>query len=472
MKIGLINTALDENAPPINLVYLATALKADGFEEVKIIDQTYNRRSILDQVQGLDYVGISAMTKHYNKAIGIAKKIKSQIGIPCIVGGVHIAAVPSSLSSYFSLGVIGEGERTICNVFRAIREEGNIPPAKILNEIPGILYWDKDNRIQTASSELIKDLDEISMPDFGLLDERYFQKKWIGWNEKTGRVMHITTSRGCKYNCLFCSTRRFWKTTRFHSEERVFAEINELVNIWDVDHIMIDDDLFLADRGRIERLANLIYESRLCDKVAFSCNARTNLIDVDMCRELKKLNMKLINFGFESGSDKVLKYLKGGSVTVRDHKNAIRLCKEYGIKVYGSVIFGSPTETIDDMKETINFIDFTIENKCSKVWAFIMTPFPATPMWEIAKKRGKVTDNMNWDLLDLENYNTPMLLDPDIDIGEFTSILKIAVATLDKAWMKDKWLKTVILDFRRTWRKFKERPMRAVAMFKNIFLSP
>ncbi len=246
MKIGLINTALDENAPPINLVYLATALKADGFEEVKIIDQTYNRRSILDQVQGLDYVGISAMTKHYNKAIGIAKKIKSQIGISCIVGGVHITAVPSSLSPYFSLGVIGEGERTICNVFKAIQEKGNIPPAKILNEMPGILYWDKDNRIQTASSELIKDLDKIPMPDFGLLDERYFQKKWIGWNEKTGRVMHITTSRGCKYNCLFCSTRRFWKTTRFHSEERVFAEINELVNRWDVDHIMIDDDLFAS----------------------------------------------------------------------------------------------------------------------------------------------------------------------------------------------------------------------------------
>ena len=471
MKIGLINTALDENSPPINLVYLATVLKENGFNEIKIIDQTYNKRSIIDQVIGLDYVGISAMTKYYNRAIGIAKSIKSQIDIPCIVGGVHITAVPSSLSPYFSLGVIGEGERTICNIFRAIRKKGNIPSTKILKEIPGILYWDKGDKIQTRSSKLIRDIDDIPIPDFGLLDDNYFKKKWIGWAEKTGRVMHITTSRGCKYSCLFCSTKRFWKTSRFHSAERVFAEINELVNRWGIDHIMIDDDLFLADRVRIERLANLIYESRLCDKVAFSCNARTNLIDEDMCRELKKMNMKLMNFGFESGSDKVLKYLKGGSVTVRDHKNAIRLCREYGIKVYGSVIFGSPTETIDDMKETINFIDFTIENKCSKIWAFVMTPFPSTPMWEIAKKKGKVTDDMNWDLLDLENYKTPMLLEPDIDIEEFTSILKKVIAKLDKSWMRHKWLKTVILDFRRTWRKVKERPMRAVAMFKNIFLS-
>ncbi|MFQ5903448.1 MAG: hypothetical protein ACE5JO_07145, partial [Candidatus Binatia bacterium] len=176
------------------------------------------------------------------------------------------------------------------------------------------------------------------------------------------------------------------------------------------------------------------------------------------------------SFGFETGSNKVLRYLKGGNVTVEDHKNAIWLCREYGIKVYGSLMFGSPTESIDDMKETQRFIDFAIENKCNKIWAFVLTPLPKTPIWEIAKQRGKVSDNMDWDLLDWNSCENPMLLEPDIDLDEFKAIFKEATAKLDKAWMKDKWLRTLMLDFRRVWRKLKENPSRGLTIFKNVFL--
>lgn len=467
MKIGLINTGLDENAPPLNLVYLATSLKLNGFDEVKIIDETYGKRSILKEVRGLDCVGISAMTKFYSKAVKIAKEIKSKSNLPVILGGTHISGAPHSLSKYFDIGVIGEGEETLVSLCRILDLKSSF--VNNLSDIPGLIYWDNGIQNKTVSPKIIKNLDDLPMPNLELIDERYFKKKWISWTDTIGRIMHITTSRGCPYNCIFCSARRFWKVTRFHSAERIFTEVKALMGKWYIDHIVIDDDLFLTNRQRLKRLTELMEENGLAGRVAFSCNARTNLINEEMCFLLKRLGMKSMNFGFETGSNRVLRYLKGGNVTVEDHKRAIHLCKEYGIRVYGSLIFGSPTETLEEMKETLRFIDFAIENKCHKLWAFVMAPLPATPIWEIAKKRGKVNNSMDWDLLDLNNYENPMLLELSIDLEEFKGIFREATAKLDKAWMKRKWHKFLFFEHRRVRRKILENPGRAIAMFRNIF---
>ncbi len=92
----------------------------------------------------------------------------------------------------------------------------------------------------------------------------------------------------------------------------------------------------------------------LLNKVTFISNARVNLIDDEMCEILKKLNVKLVRFGFESGSERVLKYLKAGSASVKQNKEAIMICKRHNLTVLGAVIFGSPGETIEEMNETID----------------------------------------------------------------------------------------------------------------------
>lgn len=469
MKIGLVNTGLDENSPPINLVYLATSLKLNGFSEVEIIDHTFHKGNLLKEVKELDCVGISAITKYYKQACKMTKQIKESTGIPVIIGGVHISTAPDSLSTDFVLGVIGEGENKITDLCKILHEEGSFIPEK-LRDIFGLVYWDNGKLVKTPPAQPIRNLDDISMPDFGLLDEHYFKKKWINWTETTGRLMHIITTRGCPYNCVFCATKRFWKVVRFHSAKRIFNEVNELVTKWDIDHIVVDDDLFLIHKKRLKGFADLMDQHGLSGKVMFSCNARTNLLDEDLCRILKKIGVRALNFGFESGSDRVLRYLKGDNITVEDHKKAIQLCNEYGFKVYGSIIFGSPYETIEDMNKTLQFIDFTIKNNCHKVWAFVMTPLPGTPLWEIAKQRGKVSDSMDWDMLDLNSDKNPMFLEPDIDPDEFKRIFKEATAKLDRAWMKDKWFKTIILEYRRVIRKTMENPRRTFSIFKNIFL--
>lgn len=470
MKIGLLNTGLDETAPPLNLAYLAASLKSKGFNEVKIIDRTfYPWRNLLKEIKGCDLIAISAITKFYKRACRMAEIIKKSSSIPVIIGGVHISMSPLSLSPDFALGVAGEGEDKIVEICESFSREGNFLHEK-LKEIPGLVYREGARLIETEAQPPIENVDNIPMPDFSLLDRHYFRKKWINWSERRGRSMHIITSRGCPYTCVFCAATRFWKKTRFYSPGRVFDEVNELVYKWGIDHIYIDDDLFLGDKKRLREITGLLHRGNLTGKIMFSCTGRTNLLDDETCRILKKMGVKSLNFGFESGSDRVLKYLKGDNIRVEDHKKAIRLCNRHGFKVYGSLMLGSPAETAEDMEKTLDFMDFAIKNKCHKIFTFVATPLPGTPFWEIAKTRHKVSDEMDWDKLDLNSYDNHMLLNPDVELSEFKKLFNKATRKANKAWMKDKWLKTLILERGKVIRRTLDNPARAFGMFKDVFL--
>jgi radical SAM superfamily enzyme YgiQ (UPF0313 family) len=232
----------------------------------------------------------------------------------------------------------------------------------------------------------------------------------------------------------------------------------------------VDDDLFLIHSRRLATIAQLLEEAGLAGRLAFCCNARTSLVDEDLCRTLVRIGVKAMNFGFESGSDRMLRYLKGPGISVKDHARAITLCRDYGIRVYGSVMFASPTETLQDMEQTEKFVDFALSNGAHKLWAFTMTPLPGTPVWEIAKERGKVSDDMNWDVLDLNSHLNPMLLEPGTCQAEFEHLFERVTARLDRAWMKDKWFTMLLRNRRKLVARIRENPWRALTMARNVFL--
>ena len=100
------------------------------------------------------------------------------------------------------------------------------------------------------------------------------------------------------------------------------------------------------------------------------------------------------------------------------------LCRKYGLNVYGSLMYGVPGETIDDMEKTNEFIDFAIQHGASYIWSFVATPFPATPFWEIALQRGKVSNTMDWSKEDLHNVEDPLLLDDTVDRELFRQVFQ------------------------------------------------
>lgn len=467
LKISLVNIALNEDAPPINLAYLSAALKIKGFMKVRIIDYTFRRSNLRQEVEDSDLIGISAMTKYYDQARAWARRIKKIRNVPVVIGGSHITTLPDSLSPDFDLGVIGEGEAAIVELCRLLQDEGAFLPQR-LKDIGGLVYRDKGNLVCTQPPDHIRELDSIAMPDYAALDKNYFKRKFIIWSGRRGRSMKIMTSRGCPYNCIFCASKNIWKNVRLHSAERMFQEVSELSGKRGVDHIYIDDDLFIVDQGRLQEFSLLMERGGLEGKISFFCSVRSNSLDDRACLILKKIGVKVLNFGFESGSDKMLKALKGGNISVESHKNAIRLCNKYGFRIWGSVMLGSPGETLDDMKKTSEFIDYAIGQGSQRLGVFVATPLPGTEFWETAKKRNAVSDDMDWGLIDYANSRKPFLLEPEIDAKVFDRIFSEVKAKADRLLLQGGGFRAIILRSRKALSLFRREPGRVFYLLKNM----
>lgn len=421
MKIALVS--LNKGTfPPGGLVYVATSLKsALPWVEVEIIDINY------DDVYGrlmegeFDLIGIGAMTVDFGKAIKLAERLKQKSSKPIIIGGVHISVLPSSLKPCFDVAVIGEGERTMQELVELYEREGEFSPDK-LQAINGLAFFRDGQVVRTEPREPIERLDDIPIPNWSLVNRGYFRRRaTIRWG-KFGVRGSLLTSRGCPYKCTFCSSKRMWGRPRFHSPQYVVRLVKDLVSRYNVSHIQIWDDLFAVDKKRLRRIAVALEEEKLTRTVEFSCTARTNLIDDEMCEILRTMNVKSVCFGIESGSERVLQSLKTGQISVEDNRRAVELCTKHEIESHLSIIFGSPGEKIEDMRETLHFLDFAIQKGATYILTFIMTPYPQTEMWEIAKNRGKVYNDMDWELLSL-TPERPLLLDEDVDLKEFQRIL-------------------------------------------------
>lgn len=440
-NLGLVYLHKGGFASPLGLMSIASYLKKyiKSFPvSIKIVDINFEDVLMSVLKEDFDLVGISAMTIEYKRAIKLAKEIKKQKpDLKVIIGGVHISTLPQSLHPVFDFGVIGEGEETMREVVSLFAGKKLFTFTSLKN-VKGLVLWNRNKIVITKERPLIQPLDKIPMVDRTLINKDFFKRYPLtSWGE-FGREGVILTSRGCPYRCVFCSTRNFWKIVRFHSVDYVVRDIKDLMENYGITHIQIWDDLFTIDKDRLRQMVKRFHEEGIIPRVKFSCQPRANLIDEEMCQILKDLNVKIVMFGFESGSESTLQFLKAGTVSVSQNKKAVKLCVKYGFKVQGSVIFGSPGEKIKDMRKTIDFLRFSLKEGAERLWSFVLTPFPATLVWGVAKRRGKVSDNMDWEELSLKS-DVPLCLDDDVDREEFKKIFleskSISVRfKLKKAW--------------------------------------
>ncbi|OGP79266.1 MAG: hypothetical protein A2V86_08530 [Deltaproteobacteria bacterium RBG_16_49_23] len=427
LKIAFISLQEDaEKVPPLGLVYLATYLKEKAgieHENVRIFDRTSSNMNESIKIFTPDIIGFTSMTIDYGKVIKFAKELKQDQNAPFIIGGVHISSLPESFSPIFDLGVLGEGEETLKELVLLYAKKRKFL-IQDLKGIKGLIFpIDKQELFLTPRREPIENIDDIPIPDFKLLDKIYFQKMENLSTANVGRRLHLISSRGCPYKCLFCSTSHFWGKIRFHSAEYTARMIRKAIDELGVNSVGFLDDLFAVSHGRLSLLKNAFKNYGLFEHIqSIDCTQRTDLMNDRICEALNELKITALNFGFESGSDKVLKEIKCHTTSVDINKNAILLSKKHGIGVFGSLMYGVPNETIEDMKKTNDFIDFAIEHRAKYIWSFIATPFPATPFWKIALQRGKVKNKMDWNLLSIHNVENPLLLDEDIDRREFKKV--------------------------------------------------
>lgn len=341
-----------------------------------------------------DIVGISSTTPQIVRTGALVRKMrKIRKDVLIIVGGIHASILPErTLRDYPKIDVIllGEAEETINELCTAwLKKDGKLNTDS-LKRIKGLAFRTKNGRIiKTLERELILDIDKIPPPDRKLFNlEYYLAPRQLIRGLPARRSTSILTSRGCPYQCKFCASNIIAKKYRTHSIPYVMKEIDELINDLSVKALFFHDDLFIANRDRVIKLCNAMIQKGYHKKMIWSCQVRVNFLDknaLPLLRKMKQAGCRQLEFGFESGSDRVLKFLKGPTVSVAQNQKAIETTRKAGLNIFGNFMIGSITETKAEIEETKKFI-LTNLKKIDFFQVYLTVPYPGTAVWNLCKK--------------------------------------------------------------------------------------
>jgi len=370
----------------LGLPYIAAVLR-EHIKNIEIVI-TFNidTERILDDFKP-DLVGLSCLTVNYKQACITARTCKAR-EIPVVIGGMHISMLPNSLTDDMDLAVMGEGELTMLEIVRVFMEYGM--NTERFKKIKGIAYRDKNTKqiVRTPPRELIDQMDGLPFPARDLVDKKYL-------------CVYMLTSRGCAYRCVFCSSSQFWQRIRFFSAEYMVREMELLIAKYELTTISLMDDLFIGNKNRLRKIVQLVEQKGLNKDIVFHISARANLVDQETVGLMKRMNVETVFMGLESGNEETLRFLKSENVTVKENTRAIELLASAGINPTAAFIIGSPTETREQILETFNFIK---DSKLVTFQVYPLLPLPGTRMWAYAKEKGLVSDNMDFELLDLDAH--------------------------------------------------------------------
>jgi radical SAM superfamily enzyme YgiQ (UPF0313 family) len=165
------------------------------------------------------------------------------------------------------------------------------------------------------------------------------------------------TSRGCPYNCAFCSSQEYWKKVRYHSADYFIDEVKHLIATYPhIEKLNIADDLFACNKKRLIEIHDKWLKNGLHKRLVLpKCFVRSSSFDEEICILLKEMGINVLRFGGESASNRVLGILNK-QATVENHIRTIEICQKYNMKVSASFMFDIPGETEEEKQMTTDFI--------------------------------------------------------------------------------------------------------------------
>lgn len=374
---------------PLGIGYIASYIRRISSRKVGVFLGELDEFEQTLKKDPPDVLGISSMTNTYPAGAEMARRAKkcNPDGI-IIFGGQHASGMGSKLLQDIPEAdfiCIGEGEILMDQLLAQI-ESG----AKQWDKIPGLVYRTPDGFKENLPAVLNSEIESLPFPARDLADISIFKSH--GQMRFGGLTASMITSRGCPWNCTYCSSHiTMGKKYRFLSAEYVLSEIEELYHKYNVRNLVFWDDLLTFDHDRLTEICQGMIDRKL--KINWFCQSRTDRITLDVARIMKKAGCRMISFGVESGNENTLKRIRK-NVKLDVVLNSISLCKKAGIRTQGTFILGLPWETRQEMMDTI---DFSLKSKLDLAIFFSFTPYPGTHEWQSVPEELKPKNIKEWD---------------------------------------------------------------------------
>ena len=391
---------------PIGLLSLATYIEHTNRHKVDILDlyalgwdKVASRgrfftiglsdyQDILTRVKAFkpDIVGISCNFTTYSRAsFEVADLIKENMpDVLVVMGGAHVSMDPEKVlrqDCKADVIVRGEGEETFAELCDCREKKLDLSP------LSGITFRKGSEIVSNPKRPLMTDIDHLPIPNRKFINQDLYTNinKKMYFLAKNDRIASIMTSRGCPYNCVFCSTKAVWERKfRPRKPESVVEEISSLVNKYGVTEILINDDQFYLDKNRVISICELILERGI--KISFNVTSGSSvwLIDSNLLRILKKAGLYRLTFPIESGSPQTLKYIRK-PIDLAKTKLLIKTANTMGIWTYANFIIGFPFETRSDIEKTF---EYAKKSGLDYATFFIAKPYAGSDMYETFREEG------------------------------------------------------------------------------------
>lgn len=366
---------------PLGLLYIATVLKQAG-NEVRFLDLSFRDElpDLCDEIEDIGFVGISSSTALFGRAVQVLKAIKEKNpSVPVALGGPHATALPEeTVRAGFDVAVIGEGEITALTLIESLSREGALNDS-VLAKIPAVAFRRGEAIVINSQREFIPNLDLIPHPDRALINyQTYFS---MGLKQAG-----VVAMRGCPFRCTYCKPMQehlFGKKIRRRSPRDVAFEVDNIArNI--VDRVLFRDDAFTTNSIEWFNELEKTFKELKTPLWGWVCQGRVDQVNPRLLDAMQSAGLKMIAFGVESGSQKILDYYRKG-IKLEQTEKAFKLCKERGIATHAFVMVGAPIETWEDIEATIEIIERIQPNSVSPS---ITTPAPGTELYDYALSDG------------------------------------------------------------------------------------
>ncbi len=398
---------------PLGFLYMGAVLKQHGYD-VNIVDspcegyyQTRVNGDFIsyglseDEVEkrikafGPDLVGVTSMfTAHQNNANRHCDLVRKVSDAPIVLGGIHpsLDMRASIENPSVDFVVSGEGEYRLLKLLEALNAG-----AKTF-DIDGLAFKQDGRAVINPATTRIEDLDQLPLPARDLVDMERYIKIGVPFGpfSRRERVEQVTTSRGCPFNCNFCSTVNYWgHSFRARSVDSIMKEIDQLAKVYRVEEIQFADDNLTANKKRAKELFKRMIPYQLSWCTPNGLMAQT--IDEEMVGLMADSGAYQISLAIESGSDRVRKEIIHKTVPSKDKVKAmIDSFRKRNVQVHGLFILGFPGETREEMEETIAYPRETGFDSAS---IFLATPLIGSELFrECVEKKYIAPDFIAGDL--------------------------------------------------------------------------
>lgn len=389
--------------PDIGTAYINGALRRAGHDS-SIVDGTgegINRRIVLKNTnlalggipvseiiakipKDVQVIGMQSM--HSNRWIYdsfILKKIFEQFpDVKVFLGGEHVSACSSYILKMFpqiTACVIGEGEETVIELLEAL-ENG-----RDFKTIEGIAFMRDGQIIETPRRRRRSNLTDLARPSWEGVPLKNYLDNHCGVNSLSRRAIPMVATRGCPYSCTFCTVPNMWESKWFaRPVEDVVSEIRDYVVRYGVDHIDFVDLTLVINKRWMNEFCDALIREKLGVTWAIPIGTRTESLDVNLLKKMKKAGLTRVLYSAESGDDETLDRIKK-ALDIKHFNKIVYETSRLGIVVKIALIFGFPGQTLGEVFSTFKLLNRLAFLGARDVVCLSFIPYPKTELFDQLK---------------------------------------------------------------------------------------